>query len=128
MIILDLHVSGDGIFVHTMIGENEGCDSMRNGGRAWSAPAASAVGGGLSFQCKKREKGEKGNACRKCRTIFSRYLRSKKNDQVTKRNIPQLLQTQEALVCLLSISEMLQCQQHFYVINCERVCWILTVL
>ena len=55
---IGLNVSEDGIFVHTIIRGNEGCYSMGNGGREWSAPAASAVGAGLSFQCKKwkREK------------------------------------------------------------------------
>ena len=52
-----------------------------------------------------------------CRTIYSRYLRpGTMTNEGAKRNVPHLLQAQQALVCWWSVSETLKCQN--FLVKC----------
>ena len=68
-----------------------------------------------------------------CWAIFSRYCGQRiMTNKGAKRNIPHLLQAQQAPVCLWSISDMLQCQKFHGIVTkstvSSRVCWSLKVL
>ena len=66
-----------------------------------------------------------------CWAIFSRYC-SHRTIKGAKRNVPHLLQAQQAPICLWSISERLQCQKFRGTVTkstvSNRVCWSLKVL
>ena len=65
-----------------------------------------------------------------CWAIFSRYCGQRTMTiKGAKRNVPHLLQAQQAPICLRSISEMLQCQKFRGIVTkstvYNRVCWSL---
>ena len=68
-----------------------------------------------------------------CWAIFSRYCGHRTMTiKGAKRNVPHLLQAQQAPICLWSISETLQCQKFRGTVTksiiSNRVCWSLKVL
>ena len=81
---------------------------MEKGKKEYPATAACAAAADarLSFQCNKWGKVEKGIACNTA-GLFSRYSKRTMTLEGQKRNVPHLLQTQQALVCRWSISETL---------------------
>ena len=68
-----------------------------------------------------------------CWAIFSRYCgQGTMTIRGAKRNVPHLLQAQQAPICLWSISETLQCQKFRGIITkstvSNTVCWSLKVV
>ena len=72
-------------------------------------------------------------ACSVCWAVFSRYCGHRTMTiKGAKRNVPHLLQAQQAPICLWSISETLQCQKFRGTVTnstvSNRECWSLKVL
>ena len=68
-----------------------------------------------------------------CWAIFTRYCGQRTMaNKGAKRNVPHLLQAQQAPICLWSISETLWCQKFQGIVTkstvSSRVCWSLKVL
>ena len=93
----------------------------------------SATDAGLSFRCNKWGKGERVLLVASVGpSIPGIYGQRTLTNERAKRKVPHLRQAQQALACLWSISETLQCQNFHGIFNkstvSRRVCWSLTVL
>ena len=86
-----------------------------------------------NFSVHKRRNGER-YCSQQCvgLSFFDIAAKEQMTNKGAKRNVPHLLQAQQAPICLWSISEMLQCQKSHCIVTkstvSSRVCWSLKVL
>ena len=82
---------------------------------------------GTTFQCTNGE-WRTAIASSMCWAIFSRYCGQRTmTNKGANRNVPHLLQAQQAPICLWSTSETLQCQKFRGIVRGGRVvrwCWV----